>query len=179
MSPPVYGKSAKVFAEVSRYRGRSIAMNARGKEIAQGSGVVVSKNNVATNCHVIARATQIAVRQSEDVRAGKTYRMKAVLTAQDSKRDLCLLFVAKLSDAPAGTPVPLGSARDASIGDEVYAIGAPHGLELSLSRGIISQFRSIGGKQAAPVIQTDVAVSPGSSGGGLFDQQGQLIGITR
>ena len=179
MSHTAYGKSAKeVFAEVSTGIVVVVAMNARGQEIAQGSGVVVSKNTAATNCHVVSGAKQIAVRQAPDTRGRKTYRMKAKLTEQNSERDLCLLFVPELSDAPAAVPVPLGSARDASIGDEVYAIGAPHGLALSLSRGIISQLRSVGGKNAAPVIQTDATVLRGSSGGGLFDQQGELIGIT-
>ena len=65
-----------------------------------------------------------------------------------------------------------------SVGEDVYAIGAPRGMELSLSRGIVSQLRGDYGKRAAPLIQTDVAISPGSSGGGLFNGQGELIGIT-
>ena len=65
-----------------------------------------------------------------------------------------------------------------SIGEEVYAIGAPQGLDLSLSRGIISQLRGNYGKQSAPIIQTDAAISPGSSGGGLFNENGELLGIT-
>ena len=86
--------------------------------------------------------------------------------------------MAALSDSPPAVPVSLGSTRDASTGDEVYAIGAPHGLGLSLSRGIISQVPGVGGKNASPFIKTDAATSPGSAGGGLFDQQGELIGIT-
>ena len=104
--------------------------------------------------------------------------MAAKLTAQNETRDLCVLFVDELSIPPAAKPVPLGVARNVSIGEEVYAIGAPRGLELSLSRGIISQLRGEGGKRAAPILQTDAAISPGSSGGGLFDQDGKLIGIT-
>ena len=104
--------------------------------------------------------------------------MAAKLTAQNETRDLCILFVDELSIPPAARPVPLGAARNISIGEEVYAIGAPHGLELSLSRGIISQLRGEAGKRAAPIIQTDAAISPGSSGGGLFDQDGKLIGVT-
>jgi S1-C subfamily serine protease len=61
------------------------------------------------------------------------------------------------------------------VGDPVYAVGAPQGLELSLSEGIISQLRG-GGPH--PIIQTTVAISPGSSGGGLFNAKGELVGIT-
>ena len=65
-----------------------------------------------------------------------------------------------------------------SVGDEVYAVGAPAGLELSLSRGIVSQLRGAFGKRSAPLVQTDAAISPGSSGGGLFNKAGELVGIT-
>ena len=178
MSPAAYGKSAKeVFAEVSSGIVVVVPMNLSGSEVALGSGVVVSKSHVATNCHVISGARQIAVRQAADAHARVTDRMMAKLTAQYPERDLCLLFVAGLSNSPALVPVPLGSARDASIGDEVYAIGAVQGLDLSLSRGIVSRLRSSDGKNAAPVIQTDAAVLSGFSGGGLFDRQGKLIGI--
>ena len=174
-----HSKSAKeVFAEVSGGIVVVIAMNAIGEEIGQGSGVVVSKNVVATNCHVISTAKEIAVRQAADARGYATYRMIAGSTAQNGARDLCLLHVEELSVPPAATPVALGSARDVSIGEEVYALGAPHGLELSLSRGVVSQLRGEGGKRVAPIIQTDAAISPGSSGGGLFDENGKLIGIT-
>ena len=178
MSPAAYGKSAKeVFAEVSSGIVVVVPMNLSGSKVALGSGVVVSKSHVATNCHVISGARQIAVRQAADAHARVTHRMMAKLTAQYPERDLCLLFVAGLSNSPALVPVPLGSARDASIGDEVYAIGAVQGLDLSLSRGIVSRLRSSDGKNAAPVIQTDAAVLSGFSGGGLFDRQGKLIGI--
>jgi tetratricopeptide (TPR) repeat protein len=71
-------------------------------------------------------------------------------------------------------PVRLGKTAKLKIGDPVYAVGAPQGLELSLSAGIVSQLR--GGP--SPIIQTTVAISPGSSGGGLFNAKGELVGIT-
>ena len=97
---------------------------------------------------------------------------------RDEARDLCLLSVAELADPPAAPPVRLGSARALSVGEEVYAVGAPQGLTLSLSRGIVSQLRGDHGKRAAPIVQTDAAVPPGSSGGGLFNGEGELVGIT-
>ena len=132
-----------------------------GRQTGQGSGVVVGKNEVVTNCHVVSNTRTIAVRQAADVRGRETYRMKAELVARNEQRDLCLLSVKELSTPPAAIPVPFAAARRVSIGEEVYAIGAPQGLDLSLSRGIISQLRGNYGKQSAPIIQTDAAISPG------------------
>ncbi len=63
---------------------------------------------------------------------------------------------------------------DAKVGQRVYAIGAPQGLELTLSEGLISALR---GTDKGAIIQTTAPVSPGSSGGGLFNSSGQLVGI--
>ncbi len=172
-------KSVKdMFAEVSGGIVVVLALDAGGRQTGQGSGVVVGKNAVTTNCHVVSGARTIAVRQAADIRGHETYRMKAELIARNEQRDLCLLSVKELSAPPAATPVPFAAARSVSIGEEVYAIGAPQGLDLSISRGIVSQLRGDYGKKSAPIIQTDAAVSPGSSGGGLFNENGDLLGIT-
>jgi len=94
----------------------------------------------------------------------------ATLYAEDAGKDICLL------DAPgiAAKPAQLGKAAGLKVGDPVYAVGAPKGLELSLSAGIVAQLR--GGPP--PLIQTTAAISPGSSGGGLFDGEGRLVGLT-
>ena len=173
------GKSAKeVFTEVSGSVVVVVALDIREQQTAQGSGVVVGRNDVITNCHLVSDAEEVAVRQAADTRRRETYRLKAELVARNEERDLCLLFVEELSEPPAAPPALLGSAQAVSIGEDVYAIGAPRGMELSLSRGIVSQLRGDYGKRAAPLIQTDAAISPGSSGGGLFNGQGELIGIT-
>ena len=108
----------------------------------------------------------------------ETCRMAASLLARNDERDLCLLFVDELPAPPAAQAVRIGAAKALSIGEEVYAVGAPAGLELSLSRGIVSQLRGAFGKRSAPLVQTDAAISPASSGGGLFNQAGELVGIT-
>ena len=178
-SGTVAGKPAKeVFADVSGGVVVVIALDAGGVRTAQGSGVVVGRNEVVTNCHVISGASETVVRQAADSRGHETWRMAAKQMARSEERDLCLLFVEQLSDPPAAIPVPLGNVQDIEIGEEVYAIGAPRGLDLSLSRGVVSQLRGDYGKSSAPLIQTDAAVSPGSSGGGLFNGMGELIGIT-
>ena len=92
------------------------------------------------------------------------------MKAGDPDKDLCLLTAPGLTAKPAR----LGKAARLKVGEPVYAVGAPQGLELSLSEGIVSQLR--GGPP--PLIQTTVAISQGSSGGGLFNAEAELVGIT-
>ena len=179
IAPLAQAKSAQeIFATVAASVVVVFALDEAGEEIGQGSGVVVGENEVVTNCHVVADARAVAVRQAADSRGRQTYLMDARMAARDEERDLCLLFVSELSEPPAAIPTAAGRARDLSIGEEVFAVGAPRGLDLSLTRGIVSQLRGDFGKKSAPVIQTDAAISPGSSGGGLFNEDGELVGIT-
>jgi S1-C subfamily serine protease len=134
-----------------------------------GSGVVVDSSGlVVTNLHVIADDSSAVVTLSN----GDTYDSVTV-AAVDARRDLALLRIAGF-----GLPIAdLGNSDTAQVGDKVYALGAPEGLKLSLSDGIVSAIRDSeeGGYK---VLQTTAAISPGSSGGGLFNQRGQLLGIT-
>lgn len=138
--------------------------DAKGNSIGLGSGTVIGIGQVITNCHVAQKGKSLKVRQS-----GKIFR--ATLQYTDPDRDLCQLSAPELQ-AP---PVALGIANKLRVGQRVYAIGAPEGLELTLSEGLISSLHPYEGSQ---YIQTSAAISPGSSGGGLFDDQGRLIGIT-
>ena len=179
VAPFAQAKSAQeIFAAVAAGVVVVFALDEAGEQIGQGSGVVVGENEVVTNCHVVADARAVAVRQAADSRGRRTYLMDARMAARDEERDLCLLFVSELSKPPAAIPAAAGRARDLSIGEEVFAVGAPRGLDLSLTRGIVSQLRGDFGKKSAPLIQTDAAISPGSSGGGLFNEDGKLVGIT-
>ena len=139
------------------------ALDAHGSPKSQGSGVMLPNGKVATNCHVVRNGERFQVGR------GKEF-VSATLHAADSDKDLCLLEVNGLSARPA----ILGQAVTLKIGQAVYAVGSPKGLELSLSDGIVSQLRGT----APPIIQTTTAISPGSSGGGLFDAEGRLVGIT-
>jgi len=137
-----------------------------------GSAVVYAPGRLVTNCHVLApgldadaRRLTVEIKEAGQ-RAGRAVR----LMSADPERDLCILEAPGL-DAPA---VALGSTRGVSVGQSVYAVGSPRGLELTLSGGLVSALRKTG---AEPIVQTDASVSPGSSGGGLFDAQGRLIGI--
>jgi S1-C subfamily serine protease len=86
-------------------------------------------------------------------------------------RDLCLLDVSDI-DAPA---IALGRAEDLRVGQRVFALGAPQGLELTFSEGMVSSLR---GNETLQLIQTSAPISPGSSGGALLASDGKLIGIT-
>jgi hypothetical protein len=138
-------------------------LDAQARLKAQGSGVLISPGRVATNCHVAKGGTSYLAGRGQQL-------VHAMLYAEDWNRDICLL------DAPGitGAPAQLGQAAILKVGDPVYAVGAPRGLEFSLSDGIVSQLR--GGPP--PVIQTTAAISSGSSGGGLFDEDGRLVGLT-
>lgn len=139
-------------------------MNGNGKAQSMGSGVILPDRDVVTNCHVIRSASQLTVRIDK-----KEY--PATLRHSDWERDVCSLSVVGMT-APA---IVLGSTKKLKVGARVYAIGAPKGLELTLSEGIVSSLREATSGQ---YIQTTAAISPGSSGGGLYDENGNLVGLT-
>ena len=138
-------------------------IDAQGKVKGQGSGVLIPSGRVATNCHVIEGGASYQVGRGKQL-------VPATLYAEDGDKDICILDAKGIT----GKPVQLGKAASLKVGVPVYAVGAPRGLELSLSDGIVSQLR--GGPP--PFIQTTAAISPGSSGGGLFDGEGRLVGLT-
>lgn len=140
------------------------SIGAGGQVFSRGSGVAVGLQQVVTNCHVIAQAVQIRVRQG-----GADYT--AVPSTSDTYLDLCMLSVPQFT-APA---VQRASVKSLQVGQTVYAIGSPYGLERTLSHGLVSALRET---PEGTLIQTSAAISPGSSGGGLFNAQGQLVGIT-
>lgn len=140
--------------------------DAKNRPLAMGSGVVVGPGSLVTNCHVLAKASRVVVAR-ENVSYGAT------LEHPDPERDLCMLKVRNFS-APA---VSVGSIDNLKIGARVYAIGSPRGLEQTISDGLLSGVRrSSSGDFTA--LQVTVPISQGSSGGGLFDAYGRLIGIT-
>ena len=142
-------------------------------DTGQGSGVIIRPNLVATNCHVVDDGTAIIVFKANNRRAQKDEVFRAQIHRAHESRDLCLLEVSGLW----GVAANLRRTDSLTVGESVYAIGAPQGLDYSLSAGVISQLRREEG-ESIPRIQTDAAISPGSSGGGLFDAQGNLVGIT-
>jgi S1-C subfamily serine protease len=137
----------------------------------QGSGFILDRaGHVLTNFHVIADANRIEVKTSDK----HTY--KATIVGSDKMHDLALLQI----NAPNLQPVTLADSSDLVVGQKVYAIGNPFGLNGTMTRGIISSIRSIKGPEGAPIedaIQTDAAINPGNSGGPLLNSRGEVIGI--
>ena len=130
-----------------------------------GSAVAVSPRQLVTNCHLINNPSYIEIRQ-------RTQKLQARLISSDEPSDRCILEVNSIMPSFVTSARPHARLK---VGEDVAAIGNPKGLDTSLSRGIIAQKRRRGRHN---YIQTDTAISSGSSGGGLFDRSGNLVGIT-
>jgi putative serine protease PepD len=150
------------------------AVTAQGAD--EGTGIVLNnKGLILTNDHVVAGATSLTVAangSSSDTRS-------AALVGEEANEDLALI---KVNPSGLGLkPLPLASAKKALVGDSVYAIGSPYGLQETLTRGIVSALgRTIAAPDGAKItgaIQTDAALNPGNSGGPLLDDEGQVIGV--
>lgn len=146
-------------------------------EVSQGAGsgfVWDTAGHVVTNNHVVAGARRVFVQLD----AGDPIEARPVGFAPEYD-----LAVVKLSRVPKNIrPIPLGTSHDLKIGQSVYAIGNPFGLQRTLTHGIVSaldrELPTIEGyREVAGVIQTDAAVNPGNSGGPLLDSAGRLIGV--
>lgn len=165
---PPQGASTDRQAVIARVRPavfKLVVLDATGREVGSGSAVAVAEDLLVTNYHVIEDAAQ-ARAVAED---GRTIPV-AGLAAADPAKDLALLKV----DARL-VPAEIRLAPEPQVGEEVIAIGSPKGLTNTVSTGIVSGLRDWKGIQ---VFQTTAPISPGSSGGGLFDAQGRLIGVT-
>jgi S1-C subfamily serine protease len=140
-------------------------------EEGQGSGFIIDdKGHILTNYHVIADARQVEV----TLHNRKKFRAKIVGT--DRSHDLAIIQI----DAPGLKPAVLGDSRNLQVGQKVYAIGNPFGLNGTLTTGIVSSIRSVrepDGMTIDEAIQTDAAINPGNSGGPLMNSHGQVIGI--
>jgi S1-C subfamily serine protease len=139
-----------------------------------GSGFIWDDlGHIITNLHVIKGASEAIVRLAD----GRDY--KASLVGASPAHDIAVLKIGIGFQRPA--PVPLGSSHDLKVGQKVFAIGNPFGLDWTLTTGIVSALdRSLPGSDGRTIdnlIQTDAAINPGNSGGPLLDSAGRLIGI--
>jgi serine protease Do len=143
-----------------------------------GSGFFLNEDGfLITNFHVIEGETQISVEvyhQKDGQLDRKTYKQVRII-ALNKFADLSLLKVDD-RDAPKFKSVPLGSADLMSVGERVFAIGSPLGLERTVTEGILStKTREMGGLL---YLQTTAQINPGNSGGPLFNMSGEVIGVT-
>jgi S1-C subfamily serine protease len=139
-----------------------------------GSGFMWDdRGHIVTNFHVIQGASGATITLSDQ----STWR--AALVGAFPDRDLAVLRI----DAPREkiTPIVIGASKDLIVGQKVYAIGNPFGLDQSLTTGIVSalnrEIESLTQRAIRGVIQTDAAINPGNSGGPLLDSAGRLIGV--
>lgn len=147
------------------------------ERVAQGMGsgsVLDKQGHILTNFHVIAQATDVQVTLFN----GNSYGAK--LIGADPNNDMAVLKI----NAPEEElfPITLGNSERLRVGQKVYAIGCPFGLEQTLSTGIISSLnRSLPSQNKArtikQIIQIDAAINPGNSGGPLLDSYGEVIGM--
>ena len=152
------------------------AFNLNLFEIPQGTGsgfVWDQEGHIITNFHVIQEASGAKVTLADN----STWDAQLVGVAPD--QDLAVLFI----KAPAKRlyPIPVGTSADLQVGQKVFAIGNPFGLDQTLTTGIISalgrEIKARMGRDITGVIQTDAAINPGNSGGPLLDSASRLIGV--
>jgi S1-C subfamily serine protease len=136
-----------------------------GTRLSQGSAVAISENHLLTNCHILEECPYIVVVQDEKV-------FPAKLFAENNNYDTCVLCVENVRFKPVEG---IRSFKDLAVGEKAYTVGAPIGLDQTLGEGIVSGLRRYKGIK---LVQTSAQISIGSSGGGLFDDRGNLIGIT-
>lgn len=139
-----------------------------------GSGFIWDKDgSIVTNYHVVKDASNISVTLSD------MSTWEAEVIGSEPNKDLAVIRI----KAPARilTPIKIGQSDRLKVGQSVFAIGNPFGLDQTLTTGIISalgrEIKSITGRPINDVIQTDAAINPGNSGGPLLDSSGRLIGV--
>lgn len=164
----------KAIQSVVNIRSRAVSFNffyGVVPQEGQGSGFILDKEgHILTNYHVIANAENVEV----TLHNKRNYPAKII--GVDRSHDLAVIQIS----APDLVPATLGDSRNLSVGQKVFAIGNPFGLAGTMTRGIISSIRPVGGPNGNTIdeaIQTDAAINPGNSGGPLLNSRAEVIGI--
>lgn len=145
------------------------SMDRNGNELSQGSGFVVSRNGaIVTNYHVVELAYDVSIEFVD----GESYHQVFLIAAHPSE-DIAILHIGG-GNKPF-SPVVLGNSDNLEVGQDVVAIGNPYGWQNTVTGGLISGIREIDGFR---LLQIDAPISPGSSGGALFNTKGEVIGVT-
>lgn len=141
--------------------------DANGQPLSLGSGFFVRDGEIASNLHVVEGAARgyaklVGERTKYDIEG---------ITAVDPERDLVVLKIS----AARSQALPLGNSDAIQVGESVYAVGNPQGLEGTFSQGIISSIREVGSDK---LLQITAPISPGSSGGPVLNGKGEVIGVS-
>ncbi|MCX5662143.1 MAG: trypsin-like peptidase domain-containing protein [Planctomycetota bacterium] len=147
--------------------------------VGLGTGFLISdKGHLITNYHVVEGQTRVVVTVFRPSPTGYEKRelKKVHIVAIQPLRDIALLQIEPSElDGPLPKPVVINPQSDVKVGDLVFAVGSPLGLERTVTQGIVSSTtRAIGHLR---FIQTDAAINPGNSGGPLFNARGEVVGI--
>jgi len=141
--------------------------DANGQPLSLGSGFFVREGEIASNLHVVEGAAR---GYAKLVGQKAKYDIEGI-TAVDPERDLVVLKI-----SATGSPaLSLGSSEAVQVGDNVYAVGNPQGLEGTFSQGIVSSIREVGTDK---LLQITAPISPGSSGGPVLNGKGEVIGVS-
>ena len=169
-----HASPAVVFITSLAVQQNAFSLNETQIPRGSGSGFIWDREgHVVTNFHVLAGGDAFKVTLADQ----STWDARPIGVAPE--KDLAVLKI----DAPASKlpPLPLGSSETLKVGQSVFAIGNPFGLDQSLTTGVVSalgrEIQSIGGAPIRDVIQTDAAINPGNSGGPLLDSAGRLVGV--
>ena len=141
--------------------------DANGQPLSLGSGFFVRSGQVATNLHVVKGASR---GYAKLVGQKTKYNIEGI-TAVDAESDLIILKIS----VPGVQVISLGNSETVQVGAPIYAVGNPRGLEGTFSQGIISSIRKVGTDK---ILQLTAPISPGSSGGPVLNDKGQVIGVS-
>ena len=166
--------SPSVVQVVAHRGGDALQAEGEGGGTASGTGFVWdAAGHVVTNDHVVQGADQVGVRFP----SGQV--IKARVTGTAPNYDIAVLQLDSTHALPP--PIAIGTSANLKVGQSVFAIGNPFGLDQSLTTGIISALKrrlpTSAGREISDVIQTDAAINPGNSGGPLLDSAGRVIGV--
>ncbi|SIT26924.1 DegQ family serine endoprotease [Achromobacter sp. MFA1 R4] len=158
---------AQFFGQIPGYQGRAPAREVPMR--GEGSGFIVSPDGIIlTNAHVVQDAKEVTVKMTD------RREYKAKVLGADPQTDVAVIKI-EAKNLPV---VKVGDVNRLQVGEWVLAIGSPYGLENTATAGIVSaKGRSLPDDTSVPFIQTDVAVNPGNSGGPLFNDRGEVVGI--
>ncbi|EHK65057.1 DegQ family serine endoprotease [Achromobacter arsenitoxydans] len=158
---------AQFFGQIPGSRGRAPEREVPMR--GEGSGFIVSQDGIIlTNAHVVQDAKEVTVKMTD------RREYKAKVLGADPQTDVAVIKI-EAKNLPV---VKVGDVNRLQVGEWVLAIGSPYGLENTATAGIVSaKGRSLPDDTSVPFIQTDVAVNPGNSGGPLFNDRGEVVGI--
>jgi len=163
-----------VFINTSEVARDAFSLNLFEIPRGSGSGFMYDRDgHIVTNLHVIQEGPRWTVTLADQS------RLDARLVGAAPDKDLAVLKIDV--DPSVLKPIALGTSSDLQVGQKVFAIGNPFGLDRSLTTGVVSalgrEIHSVNGRKIEDVIQTDAAINPGNSGGPLLDSAGRLIGV--